>query len=161
MFGPADLMNASRSAASNSTCKFTWGESPFTMTGLRLPTSRTSGFSVIMRSLDEESDGAFDKALEGGEQFGAERAVEDAVIARERCGHHAHEFDAIRRLHRGTAGCADRQDRRVRRIDDRRELADAVHAEIGDCRRAALIFVRLEFFLARAGGEFAHLGRHG
>src|SRR6476469_8293345 len=154
MFGPADLMNASRSAASNSTCKFTCGESPFTMTGLRLPTSRTSGFSVIMRSLDEESDGAFDEALECGEQFGAERAIDDAVIAGERHRHLAHEFDAaLRRFDRRTTRSAHREDRRVRRIDDRRELAHAVHAEIGDRRRTALVFGGFELLLARARGE--------
>ena len=45
----------------------------------------------------------------------------------------------------------------MRRVDDRRELAHAVHAEVGDRRRAALIFGGLELLRARARGQLLHL----
>ena len=48
---------------------------------------------------------------------------------------------------------ADRQDGRVRRIDHGGELLDAVHAEIGDRGRAALVFLGLELARPGAGGE--------
>ena len=65
---------------------------------------------------------------------------------------------AVVRFDRRAPRRADRQDGRVRRIDDRRELAHTVHAQIGDGARTALIFVGLEFFLARTVGEIAHFG---
>ena len=79
------------------------------------------------------------------------------MIARQCDAHLADEFDAaIFRLDRRAPRGADGEDGRVRRIDDGREFAHAVHAEIGDGARAALIFVRPEFLPAGARGEIAH-----
>ena len=47
----------------------------------------------------------------------------------------------------------------MRRIDHRGELLDAVHAEIGDRRRAALVFLGLEPARPGAGGVVLHLPR--
>ncbi len=46
----------------------------------------------------------------------------------------------------------------MRRIDDRRELAHAIHAEVRDRRRSALVFVRLELARPCALGKLTHLG---
>ena len=54
------------------------------MTGFLAPISSTSGFSPAMSQIpfsDQCRDRLFDEALEGGEQFGAERAIHDAMIA--------------------------------------------------------------------------------
>src|SRR5689334_306426 len=113
MFGPSDLMKASWSFASNSTCRFTCDERPSTMTGFLLPTRRISGLPA-MRGLhsNEEGDGIFNQHLERGEQLGAERAIEDPVIAGHRHGHLAHELDAaVRRLDRRAPRGANCQDR--------------------------------------------------
>ena len=48
---------------------------------------------------------------------------------------------------------ADRQNDRLRRIDDGEEIINAVAAKIGNGERAALIFFGLEFFGAGARGE--------
>ena len=48
---------------------------------------------------------------------------------------------------------ADRQNGRLRRIDHGGEILDAVHAEIGHRRGAALIFVRLELAVAGAAAK--------
>src|SRR5260370_20894909 len=97
--------------------------------------------------------------LERAKQVGAERAVAHAVIARERHRHLAHETEAVLALDRPPLAGADRQDGRLWRIDDRRELADAVHAEIGDRARATLVFVRLQSARPPALDEVLHLGR--
>src|ERR1700694_261980 len=94
------------------------------------------GKSNLLRTLHE--------VPEGVEQLGAERAVDHPVVARQRHRHPGDEAEAVRGLDRPALAGADRQDRGLRRIDDRRELADAVHAEVGDCARAALIVARLE-----------------
>src|SRR5262249_36101980 len=54
---------------------------------------------------------------------------------------------------------ADRQDRRLRRIDDGGKFAHAVHAEIGDGGGTALVFIRLEPSGARARRHLLHLVR--
>src|SRR3990172_5543703 len=56
---------------------------------------------------------------------------------------------------------ADREDARLRRVDNRRELANAVHAKIGDGRCAALVFVRLKRPVPRSAGEYLQLIRDG
>ena len=53
---------------------------------------------------------------------------------------------------------ADRQDAAMRRVDDRGELADAVHAEVRDRERAALELLELQLAGAGALGEVLGLG---
>ena len=68
----------------------------------------------------------------------AQRAVDGAVIAGERYRHHRHEADAALAIfHRTPFARTHRKNSRVRRIDDRRELAHTVHAEIRDGARPA------------------------
>src|SRR3989442_4240958 len=103
-----------------------------------------------MRTLHQHRHRLLDEAFAGSEQLGAERAVDDAVIAGERHRHLADEAHAaVFILDPPPLPGAHRQDGRVRGIDDGRERSDAVHSEIGDAGRAALILLRLE--LARTG----------
>ena len=53
---------------------------------------------------------------------------------------------------------ADRQDAALRRVDDRGELLDAEHAEVGDREGAALELLELQLAGAGARGEVLHLG---
>ena len=52
---------------------------------------------------------------------------------------------------------ADRQDAAMRRVDDRRELAHPVHAEVGNREGAALKLLELQFAGAGAGNEILGL----
>ncbi len=58
---------------------------------------------------------------------------------------------------------ADREDSAVRRVDDGGELLNAVHAEVGDRRGAALVLVPapVSCCVARAGEVFAPLPKSG
>src|SRR6185436_15015116 len=51
---------------------------------------------------------------------------------------------------------ADGEDERLRRVDDRAELLDAIRAEVRDGDRAADVFVRLELLVAGARREVLH-----
>lgn len=53
----------------------------------------------------------------------------------------------------------DRENARLRRVDDRREAVDApVHSEVGDGEGAALELLRLELALAGACRQLVDLG---
>src|ERR1051326_8014890 len=71
--------------------------------------------------LDEDSHqhhhGVLDQRLEGADQDGAERAVDGAVIARQRHAHDVGGFDLAVTHHRALFAAADRKDGGVRRID--------------------------------------------
>ena len=95
--------------------------------------------------------GCSTKRLNAASSSAPKRAVHHAVIAGERHAHHADERDAaVLCLDRLPARGADRQNGRLRRIDDGGKFAHPVHAEIGDRGRAALIFLRRELPGARA-----------
>src|ERR1700731_1239733 len=80
-----------------------------------------------------------DQLLERVDQHGAKRAVDGAVIARHGRAHDLRGLD-LAVAHDGTLlARADRKDRRLRWVDHRGEVLDAVHAEIGHRRRAALV----------------------
>src|SRR5215831_20032790 len=164
--GAVSAKNRSRSLASENRTRLKAPESPFTMTGLGGPIRRTSAFSAIFHPLwyfgvsHQHRHGLLDKSLERRQQFGPERTVDHAVIAGERHRQHARKGDAaVLHLDRLPPRGADRQDRRLRRIDDRGKFAHAVHAEIGDGGRTALVFVRLELSGARARRHVLHLVR--
>src|SRR5262245_13556453 len=153
---PTSLSSASRSFASPARWSMS-DDRPLTIVGFGGPINRTSTCSVI--GSHQHCHWIFDQASEGGKELGPERTVDDTMIAGERHRHYAREPDAaVRGLDRLPARCTDRQNGRVRWIDDGCELAHAVHPEIGDCRRAALIFMRLEPARAGALGELAHFG---
>src|SRR5215472_5779829 len=148
--GALSAKNRSRSLASENLTRLKAPESPFTMTGLGGPIRRTSAFSAIFHPLwyfgvsHQHRHGLLDKSLERRQQFGPERADGHAAV-----------FLFDRLPPRG----ADRQDRRLRRIDDGGKFAHAVHAEIGDGGGTALVFIRLEPSGARARRHLLHLVR--
>ncbi len=108
--------------------------------------------------LDQHRDRPLDQALECGKKLGAERAVDHTVIARQCHRHDADEGDgAAFALHRLPPRRPDRQDGGLRRIDDGGKLPHAVHAEIGDRGRAALIFRGGELLRAGARSHLLHL----
>src|SRR5215470_17614337 len=162
--GAVSAKNLSRSLASENFTRLKAPKSPFTMTGLGGPIRRTSAFSAIFYPLREFSHqhrhGLFDEAFERRQQLGPEHAVDHAVIAGERHREHARERDAtVLRLDRLPPRGADRQHRRLRRIDDGGKFAHAVHAEIGDGGGTTLVFVRRELSRARARRQLLHLVR--
>src|SRR5262245_18578197 len=103
------------------------------------------------RSLHQHGHRVFDMGLEGREQLGAERAVDHAVVDRERDAHHGRDLERVVLDDRALLAAADGEDRGLRRVDDGVEAVDAVHAKIGDRGRAALIFVWREPTRAAAG----------
>src|SRR5258705_170350 len=80
-----------------------------------------------------------------------------AVIAGQGHAHDVRGLDLAVTHHRPLLAGADRKDRRLRRVDDSGEMADAEHAEVGDRGRAALVFLRLELAGPRPRGEILHL----
>src|SRR5215510_6694641 len=153
---PTSLSSASRSFASPRRWSRT-DDRPLTIVGFGGPIKRTSTRSLVIGS-HQHCHWIFDQASERSKELGPERAVDDTMIAGKRHRHHARKANAtIRSLDRLPPRRADRQNGRMRRIDNRRELTHAVHAEIRDRRRAALIFMRLEPARAGALGELAHL----
>ena len=81
------------------------------------------------------------------------------MIPRKRAGHHRRNRELAVLDDRPLFAEPDRQDAALRRIDDRRELADAVHAEIGDREGAALKLLELQFAGAGALGKVLALAR--
>ena len=104
---------------------------------------------VALRS-QQHGQGILDEALEGRQQVGADRAVDDPVIAGERAAHHRGDVERAVPDHRTLFAGADREDTRLGRVDDRVELLDAVHAEIGEAEAAALVFLGHQLAVARA-----------
>ena len=105
-------------------------------------------------------EGVFDQALECLQELGAEGAIDHPVIDRERARHHGGDGERAVLDHRPLLGGADGEDHRLRRVDDRREFLDAVHAEVGDAEGAALILLRCKRHRLGAGapGKLPHLG---
>ena len=90
-----------------------------------------------------------------------ERTIDDAVAHVKVDRHLAGEPDAsVRALDRPASGGADRQNGGVRRIEDGGELANPMHAEIGDGAGATLQFGRVKAARAGTCREIAHLGRN-
>src|SRR6476660_99247 len=161
---PTSLTKAALSLASSQWWSVTLPSKPFIITGFLAPTINTSGLSPAISCspcLNQRRNRRLDEFLECCKQFRAQRAIHDAMVARQCNSHLVDEFHAaILALDGSSSRAADRQYCRVGRIDDRGKFAHAIHAEIGNRAGAALIFVRPEFLLARATGEFTHLGRN-
>src|SRR3954452_18904751 len=88
--------------------------------------------------LKRERERLLEQVLDPREEFGAVGAVEDSVIAHER-EHHLVAGDQLALVVHGRLllELPDGEDRGLGRIDDRRELLDAEHPEVGDGERAA------------------------
>ena len=80
----------------------------------------------------------FDVAAQGAQEVGAFGAIDDAVIAGERDAHAlAHDDLSVNHDRLGHDG-ADGQATGLGWVEDRRELVDTVHAQVGDGEGAAL-----------------------
>src|SRR3984885_7318450 len=151
--------NASLSFAAAALCTVQTASSPLTTSGLSGPSRIISGLAVLTSSLYQHAHRQFDQDLDGRQQFRAQRAIEHAMVAGQRQAQHADKGNAtVGLLDRLPPRRADRENGRVRRIDDGGEFADAMHAEIGNRRRAALVVGRFQLLLAGAARKRLHLG---
>src|SRR5690242_15939238 len=79
------------------------------------------------------------------------------MVAGDRQRHHrSSDTFAVSNAGLGPAG-AHAEDASLGRIDDRKHLADTVHAEIRDRKGGAVVFVRRELAVARASSQLSHL----
>src|SRR5258707_2754172 len=117
----------------------------------KIPT--TSSVLIFRFHLQQHRERVFDELPEGGEELRADRAVDNAVIARQSAGHHRRDRELPVLDDRARLAGADREDAALRRVDDRFELEDAIHAEIGDRESAALELLELQFAGSGALGE--------
>src|SRR5581483_1421068 len=105
----------------------------------RAPRDRRS-----FRALEQHQRGLFDEALEGLHEPCPDGAVDDAMVAGDRAGHHRPDRELSIDDDRALLAGPDREDAALRRVDDGGELLDPEHAEIGDRERAALVILRTE-----------------
>src|SRR3954452_1359346 len=71
-----------------------------------------------------------DQRLEGADKLSAERAIDRAMVRRERDRHHPGGFDLAVLDDCALFARPHRQDGRVRRVDTGGEIFDAIHAEV-------------------------------
>mmetsp|Transcript_7363 Transcript_7363/g.16111 ORF Transcript_7363/g.16111 Transcript_7363/m.16111 type:complete len:212 (+) Transcript_7363:223-858(+) len=108
-------------------------------------------------SLEQHLQRVLDDLLESLQPGRCERAVDDAVVGRERDGHEALGDKGVGGSvgavvgHHELLGAADGQDARLRSVDDGGELLDAHHAEVGDGEGAADELLGLELVLLGLG----------
>src|SRR4051794_28712774 len=88
-------------------------------------------------SSGKDAVGGFEEILEGREERGGGGPVEGPVVDGEGELHLAADGDLAVALDHLTAGGAHGEDRGLGRVDDRGELVDAEHPEVGDRERAA------------------------
>src|SRR5687767_11752593 len=99
----------------------------------------TSKLSAI-----DQRQGRLEQPLERLEELGRVGAVNHAMVGRESHAAALAGHDLAVDDDRLVKDRPDGQDRRLWRVDDRVELLDAVHAQVGDRERAALVVLDLE-----------------
>src|SRR3954449_2343313 len=99
------------------------------------PRGRTSGRAS--RSGEDEGR-VLEQVHQYGEPAGRQNPVDRAVVDREGQPEHDPWYDDTVLDHRLVAHGTHREDGRLRRVDDRGELLDAVHPEVGHRDRPAL-----------------------
>src|SRR5436309_2054175 len=109
--------------------------------------------------LSEQVERILQNLLEGLEELRAGRAVNDAVVAGHRDSHQLAHDDLAVADDRPGRHRADGEDGGLRRVDDRRELVYAEHAEVAYREGRAGVLFGLEASAARALGKLAHLAR--
>src|SRR5947209_550712 len=109
------------------------------------------------QDLSEQVERVLQNLLEGLEELRAGRAVNDAVVAGHRDAHQLADDDLAVADDRAGRHRADGEDGGLRRVDDRRELVYAEHAEVADGEGRAGVLFGLELAAARALGQPAHL----
>src|SRR3954465_1842777 len=127
------------------------------------PNSTSAGRELPRARLERQRQRLLEQLAHAGQELGAVRSVEDAVVAHERDRHRVARGDAAAIVnHRAFLERADREDRRLRRVDDGREAVDPVHPQVRDGERAArqlggrdLAVADLADQLARLAGDLA------
>src|SRR5436309_871675 len=89
---------------------------------------RPGGATAGRPALPHQAVGALEEPLDLLQELGDRGAVDDAVVGRERDPHPLRDAHLPLDGHRLGLDRADRQDRRLRRVDDRVELVDVEHA---------------------------------
>src|SRR5215213_9734823 len=118
------------------------------------------GSASAIRRLERERERLLEQLLDAREELRAVGAVEDAVVADERERHLLPRDHAAALVHRRLRGeRADREDRGLRRVDDRGEALDTEHAEVRDREGAAGELGRGHLLLAHAFDQAARLAR--
>src|SRR5262245_24876071 len=94
---------------------------------------------------ESEREGSFEQLTQPREEARSVRAIDDTVVAAQGDGHDIAEGKAVRRfLDRRAPRAADREDRDLRRVDDRGEGANAEHPEVRDGERAVVEVLGLQ-----------------
>ena len=101
---------------------------------------------AITSPLENHTKGLGEVLLKALEPGGAHGAVHHAVVTAERDAQHVGRHRAPAGVrHQATLGAAHGENRRLRRVNDRREVGHAEHAQVGDGEGAALKLGRLQF----------------
>src|SRR3954452_86632 len=109
--------------------------------------------------LQRQRDRLLEDRLHAREELRRRRAAEDAVVAGDRDVHAVAGDDLAVADDRLALHLPDRQDRRLRRVDDRRERRHPVHAEVRDRERRARQLGRADLAVADLLGQRARLLR--
>src|SRR3954469_7561848 len=110
-------------------------------------------------ALQRQRDRLLEDRLHAREELRRRRAAEDAVVAGDRDVHAVAGDDLAVADDRLLLHLADGQDRRLRRVDDRRERRHPVHAEVRDRERRARQLGRADLAVADLLGQRARLRR--
>src|SRR5215218_8928882 len=130
---------------------------------VRFPTpgrpARAAGVarSPRRRALQRQRDRLLEDRLDAREELGRGRAAQDPVVAGDRDVHAVADHHLAVAHHRLGLHHPDRQDRRLRRVDDRREARHPVHAEVGDRERRARQLGRADLAVAHLLGQLVRL----
>src|SRR4051794_21518469 len=108
-------------------------------------------------ALQRQRDRLLEDRLHAREELRRRRAAEDAVGAGDRDVHAVAGDPPAVADNRLALHLADRQDRRLRRVDDRRERRHPVHAEVRDRERRARQLGRADLAVADLLGQRARL----
>src|SRR5581483_12474052 len=104
---------------------------------------------------EDQRDGVLEPALDVREEAGPARAVDGPVVARERRAHRVTDRERALAHDRPRLDRPDREDARLRRVDDRGEALDAEHPEVRDAEGGAREVVARERAALRALAEVA------
>src|SRR5882724_1815680 len=123
------------------------------------PTTTRSYLSAmkVSHDLKGQRDRLLEDADDGLQHLGAERAVDDAVVAGERDRHALPHDDLVVLDDRLLAYGPHGEDGPLGRVDDGGEVADAQHAEVRDGERRACVLLGPKLPVARALGHLARL----
>src|SRR5579883_2285536 len=113
------------------------------------------GVRAASLHIHQQPLGFLDALLDADEERHGLAAVDDAVVVGKREVHHRTCLDLVADHHRAHLDLVHAQDRRLRRVEDRRRHQRAVNAAIRDRERAAREILDGELAVARLAAELA------